>query len=118
MRAHSHGCLRTARNGAGVPSSTDDRRRQRVHRQASGRVRGARGLRAAEKAEDEAGVEGLDLLSEPNVLTLTQIFRELAPPDTPVLIEKLVAEVDAIAKEVSAGNSAWASIQKGDRAGL
>ena len=76
----------------------------------------ARDLRAAENAEDEAGVEGLDLLPDPNVFALTQIFREYAPPETPVLIEKVVAEVDAIVKEVTAGNSGWASTQKGDRA--
>lgn len=76
----------------------------------------ARDLRAAEMAEDEAGVQGLDLLPDPNVFALTQIFREFAPPETPVLIEKVVAEVDAIVKEVTAGNSGWASTQKGDRA--
>ncbi|MGC3995503.1 MAG: HsdR family type I site-specific deoxyribonuclease [Propionicimonas sp.] len=76
----------------------------------------ARDLRAAEKAEDEAGVDGLDLLPDPNVFALTQILRECAPPDTPVLIERVVAEVDAIVKEVTAGNSGWASTQKGDRA--
>ena len=76
----------------------------------------ARDLRVAEKAEDEAGAEGLDLLPDPNVFALTQIFREYAPPDTPVLIEKVVLDVDAIVKEVTAGNSGWASTQKGDRA--
>lgn len=76
----------------------------------------ARDLTAAEKAEDEAGVDGLDLLPDPNVFALTQIFREFAPPETPVLIERVVVEVDAIVREVTAGNAGWAATQKGDRA--
>ena len=31
-------------------------------------------------------------------------------------IERVVAEVDAIVKEVTAGNAGWAATQKGDRA--
>lgn len=76
----------------------------------------AKDLTAAEKAEDEAGAGGLDLLPDPNVFALTQIFREYAPPDTPVLIERVVQEVDVIVKEVTAGNAGWASTQKGDMA--
>ena len=76
----------------------------------------ARDLTAAEKAEDETGVGGLDLLPDPNVFALTQIFREFAPPETPVLIERVVVEVDAIVREVTAGNAGWAATQKGDRA--
>ena len=76
----------------------------------------AKDLTAAEKAEDEAGTAGLDLLPDPNVFALTQIFREYAPPDTPIMIERIVENVDAIVKEVTAGNTGWASTQKGDRA--
>ena len=56
------------------------------------------------------------MLPDPNVFALTQIFREYAPPDTPVLIERVVQEVDVIVKEVTAGNAGWASTQKGDMA--
>lgn len=75
----------------------------------------AKDVTVAGKAEDEAGVQGLDLLPDPNVFALTQIFREYAPPDMPGMIERVVKEVDAIVKEVTAGNTGWASTQKGDR---
>lgn len=73
----------------------------------------AKDVTAAEKAEDEAGVEGLDLLPDPNVGALTQIFREYAPKDTPVMVERVVVEIDMIVREVSFDG--WAQTQKGDR---
>lgn len=76
----------------------------------------AKDVTAAEKAEDEAGVEGLNLLPDPNVFALTQIFLEYSTPDMPVMIERVVEEVDSIVKEVTAGNAGWASTQKGDMA--
>ena len=50
----------------------------------------AKDVTAAEKAEDEAGVDGLNLLPDPNVFALTQIFLEYSTPDMPVLIERVV----------------------------
>lgn len=76
----------------------------------------ARDLAAAERAEDQDGWNGLDLLPDPNVGALTQIFREYAPNDAPIMVEKVVKKVDAIVKEVVAGNEGWAVTQKGDRA--
>nr|WP_221935768.1 HsdR family type I site-specific deoxyribonuclease [Janibacter cremeus] len=63
----------------------------------------ARDLKVAERVEDETGREGLDALptlTNPHIGALTQIFQEYAPQDTPVLIGRIVDQVDAIAKEV------------------
>ncbi|CAM4008296.1 type I restriction endonuclease subunit R [Janibacter anophelis] len=63
----------------------------------------ARDLTVAEHAEDDGGREGLDALpplTDPNVGALTQIFQEYAPADTPVLIGRIVEQVDSIAREV------------------
>ena len=46
---------------------------------------------AAEKADD-AGT--LDILPDPNVGALTQIFHEYAPSDAPVIIESVVVDID------------------------
>lgn len=72
-------------------------------------------LTVAEKAEDEAGEEGLNLLPDPNVFALTQIFREFAPDDAPAMIERVVSEIDEIVREVTMDNTGWAATQKGDR---
>lgn len=71
----------------------------------------------AEKADDEAGAEGLSLLPDPNVGALTQIFQEYVPDDAPAMIGLVVADVDSIVKQVAAENGAgWAQTQKGDMA--
>ena len=70
-------------------------------------------MTAAEKAEDESGVAGLNLLPDPNIGALTQIFREFAPPGTPAMIERVVTEIDEIVKQVR--YDGWAATQKGDR---
>lgn len=67
----------------------------------------------AEKAED--GRAGLDLLPDPRIGALTQIFNEYAPADTPLMVERVVHEIDDIVKDVTADNSGWASTQRGDR---
>lgn len=73
----------------------------------------AKDLTVAENAEDAAGVGGLDLLPDPNVGALTQIFNEYAPDNTPEMIHTVVVEVDQIVKEVR--YDGWAATQKGDR---
>lgn len=74
----------------------------------------ARDRGKAEEAEDESGAAGLDL-SDPNIGALTQIFREFAPPGTPMMIEQVEVAIDEIVKE---GRCAvWASTQKADRVG-
>ena len=63
----------------------------------------ARDLTLAEKTEDERGRDGLDALprlTDPHVGALTQIFLEYATKDTPVIIGRIVEQVDAIAKQV------------------
>lgn len=67
----------------------------------------------AEKAEREAGRDGLDLLPDPRVGALTQIFYETAPDGTPELIERVVLDIDAIVRRVS--YDGWAVSNEGDR---
>lgn len=73
----------------------------------------AKDVTVAEKAEDESGVAGLDLLPDPIVGALTQIFREFAPDDAPAMIGRVVIEIDEIVKEVRFDG--WAATQNGDR---
>src|SRR5262249_21900238 len=73
----------------------------------------AKDLTGAEQAEDATGREGLDLLPDPHVGALTQIFNEYAPKDTPVIIGRVVADIDAIVKEVS--YDGWSHAHEGDR---
>jgi type I restriction enzyme R subunit len=65
---------------------------------------------AAEKADD-AGT--LDILPDPNVGALTQIFREYAPSDAPAVIESVVVDIDSVVKQVRF--TGWNSTQAGDR---
>lgn len=74
----------------------------------------AKDLTVAEKAEDEGGTESLSLLPDPKVGALTQILAEYGPPDTPVIVEEVVADIDAIVKQVRFAG--WADTQNGDRA--
>ena len=73
----------------------------------------ARDVTQAEKAIDGNGIAGLDLLPDPNVGALTQIFREYAPTDAPEMVEDVVSEIDAIVKQVR--YDGWAVHSKGDR---
>ncbi|WEO76424.1 HsdR family type I site-specific deoxyribonuclease [Cryobacterium sp. SO2] len=61
----------------------------------------AKDLREAERAEDQDGGPGLDLLPNPHLGALTQIFEEYKPADVPVVIGDIVAEIDRIVKQVS-----------------
>lgn len=73
----------------------------------------ARDLTVAEKAEDDEGERGLDLLPDPHIGALTQIFREYAPADSPKLVERVVEDIDFIVKEVR--YDGWAGTTEGDR---
>jgi type I restriction enzyme, R subunit len=73
----------------------------------------AREVTAAERAEDEGGAEALNLLPDPKLGALTQIFREYAPPDAPVIVEQVVTDIDAIVRQVSF--TGWQTSQPGDR---
>lgn len=61
----------------------------------------AKDVKDAEQAEDEGGTAGLDLLPNPNIGALTQIFEEFKPENVPVLIGDVVSEIDRIVIEVS-----------------
>ena len=73
----------------------------------------AKQLTAAEKTEEEGGVKALSLLPDPKVGALTQILHEYGPPDAPVVVEAVVADVDAIVRQVRFAG--WADTQNGDR---
>jgi len=66
--------------------------------------------------KDKVRVDGLNQLPDPNAFALTQIFLEHSTPDMPVMIGRVVEEVDSIVQEVTAGNAGWASTQQGDMA--
>lgn len=73
----------------------------------------ARDVTVAEQTEDRAGEIGLDLLPDPHIGALTQIFREYAPADSPALVERVVKDIDYIVKEIR--YEGWASTKEGDR---
>lgn len=73
----------------------------------------AKDLTAAERAEDQGGTGALSLLPDPKIGALTQILDEYRPSDTPVIIEEVVGDIDAIVKEVRFAG--WADTQNGDR---
>jgi type I restriction enzyme R subunit len=70
-------------------------------------------VKGAERTEDERGADGLDLLPDPNVGALTQIFEEYKPEDTPVMVGDIVAEVDRIARTVA--YDGWTSKDEGQK---
>ena len=44
---------------------------------------------------------------------MTQIFREFAPPDAPVIVEQVVTDIDTIVRQIRF--TGWTSSQPGDR---
>lgn len=75
----------------------------------------AKDLTATEKAEDANGAAGLNILPDPNIGALTQIFAEFKPEGTPVVLDKVVAEIDEVVRQVSTGWDGWAKTKAGDR---
>lgn len=73
----------------------------------------AKHVAAAERAEDEGHLDEVSILPDPNVGALTQILREYAPPDTPLIIENIVADIDTIVRQVR--YTGWNQTQAGDR---
>lgn len=73
----------------------------------------AKEVTAAENADDTEGAAGLDLLPDPNVGALTQIFEEYAPRGTPIIVGHVVRDIDSIVKEVR--YDGWSATQQGDR---
>ena len=73
----------------------------------------AQQVTAVEHADDEGRLDQVSILPDPNVGALTQIFREYAPPDTPVIIENVVTDIDTIVRQVRF--TGWSETQNGDR---
>lgn len=73
----------------------------------------AKDVTAVEKIEDDGGTDALSLLPDPKVGALTQILDEYRPDDTPVIVDEVVTDIDAIVKQVRFAG--WAETQNGDR---
>jgi len=73
----------------------------------------AQQVTAVERADDEGNLDAVSILPDPNVGALTQIFREYAPPDVPVIIENVVTDIDTIVRQIRF--TGWAQTQNGDR---
>jgi type I restriction enzyme R subunit len=72
----------------------------------------AKDLVAAEKAEDEGRLDELKVV-DPDRGALTQILEEYAPPGTPVIVENVVEQIDAIVRPIR--GTSWQTSQPGDR---
>ena len=73
----------------------------------------AQQVTAVERADDEGHLDEVSILPDPNVGALTQIFREYAPRDVPVIIENVVNDIDTIVRQVRF--TGWSQTQNGDR---
>jgi len=73
----------------------------------------ARQVTAVERADDKGHLDDVSILPDPNVGALTQILREFAPPDTPMIIENVVNDIDTIVRQVRF--TGWSQNQNGDR---
>jgi type I restriction enzyme R subunit len=72
----------------------------------------ARQMVGAERAEAEARLDRFQIL-DPDRGALTQILEEYSPPGTPVIVEHVVGEIDAIVKPIR--GTGWQESQPGDR---
>jgi type I restriction enzyme R subunit len=62
----------------------------------------ARQVLEAERAdEDDRLDEAAAAILDPRIGALTQIFNEYAPPNTPVVVEKVVLDIDGLVKETA-----------------
>jgi type I restriction enzyme R subunit len=72
----------------------------------------ARQMVGAERAEAEGRLDRFQIL-DPDRGALTQILEEYSPPGTPVIVEHVVGEIDAIVKPIR--GTGWQESQPGDR---
>jgi type I restriction enzyme R subunit len=72
----------------------------------------ARQIVGAERAEAEGRLDRFQVL-DPDRGALTQILQEYAPPGTPVIVERVVEQIDAIVKPIR--GTRWQESQPGDR---
>jgi type I restriction enzyme R subunit len=72
----------------------------------------ARQMVGAERAEAEGRLDRFQIL-DPDRGALSQILEEYAPPGTPIIVEHVVGEIDAIVKPIR--GTGWQESQPGDR---
>jgi type I restriction enzyme R subunit len=72
----------------------------------------ARQIVGAERAEAEGRLDRFQVL-DPDRGALTQILQEYAPAGTPVIVERVVEQIDAIVKPIR--GTRWQESQPGDR---
>jgi type I restriction enzyme R subunit len=72
----------------------------------------ARQIVEAERAEAGGGLDDFHVL-DPDRGALSQILAEYAPPDTPILIDNVAEQIDAIVRPVR--GTGWQESQPGDR---
>jgi type I restriction enzyme R subunit len=72
----------------------------------------ARQVVEAERAEGEGRLDEFEVL-DPDRGALTQILREFAPPDVPVIVANVVEQIDAIVRPIR--GTGWQESQPGDR---
>jgi len=72
----------------------------------------AKDLVTAERADEDGRLDEITVV-DPDRGALTQILEEYAPPGTPVIIENVVEQIDAIVRPVR--HSGWQTSQPGDR---
>lgn len=73
----------------------------------------ARSAVIAERMDSEGRLEEALHLLDPNIGALTQIVEQYKPPNTPIVIDALVSDIDSIAKQVAFAG--WNESQPGDR---
>ncbi len=72
----------------------------------------AKDLVTAERADEEGRLDEIAVV-DPDRGALTQILEEYAPPSTPVIVENVVEQIDAIVRPVR--DTGWQTSQPGDR---
>jgi type I restriction enzyme R subunit len=72
----------------------------------------ARAMVGAERAEAQGRLDQYQVL-DPDRGALTQILEEYAPPGTPIIVDHVVEQIDAIVKPIR--GTSWQESQPGDR---
>ena len=73
----------------------------------------AQQVTAVERADDTGELDSISVRPDPNIGVLTQIFREYAPPDVPLIVENVVTDIDTIVRQVRF--TGWTQTENGDR---
>lgn len=68
----------------------------------------------AERLEEEGRIDEAERLLDPNIGALTQIVNEHKPDGTPVIVDDVVRDIDAIVKQIRFAG--WSKNQEGDKA--